>query len=188
MGTRRVGGRRVIYSLGERRIETASEDFFVAPDASVIGTVRFGVGASVWFNCVLRGDSDWIELGDGANVQDGTIMHTDEGEPLTLGAKVSVGHRAMLHGCTVGESTLIANGAMVLDRARIGRHCIIAAGALIAPGKVIPEGSVVMGSPGQIVRQVTGRDLQMIESIAQHYIERIRQYKRELARDERHTR
>ncbi|HEX4151865.1 MAG TPA: gamma carbonic anhydrase family protein [Steroidobacteraceae bacterium] len=177
----------MIYTLGDRRIETASEDYYVAPDASVIGTVRFGVGASVWFNCVLRGDSDWIELGDGVNVQDGTIMHTDEGEPLTLGRRVSVGHRAMLHGCSVGESTLIASGAMVLDRARIGAHCIIAAGTLVPPGKIIPDGSVVMGSPGQIVRKVNDRDRQMIESIAQHYIERIRQYQRELGVDERST-
>jgi carbonic anhydrase/acetyltransferase-like protein (isoleucine patch superfamily) len=178
----------MIYTLGDRRIETASEDYYVAPDASVIGTVRFGVGASVWFNCVLRGDSDWINLGDGANVQDGTVIHTDEGEPTTLGVKVSVGHRAMLHGCNVGDSTLIANGAMVLDRARVGCHCIIAAGALIPPGKVIPDGSVVMGSPGQVVRQVNERDLQMIESIAQHYMQRIRQYRRELGTDPRSTR
>jgi carbonic anhydrase/acetyltransferase-like protein (isoleucine patch superfamily) len=175
----------MIYTLGERRIETAGEDYYVAPDASVIGTVRFGVGASVWFNCVLRGDSDWINLGDSVNIQDGTIIHTDEGEPVTLGPKVSVGHRALLHGCTVGASTLIANGAMVLDRVKIGSHCIIAAGALVPPGKVIPDGSVVMGAPGQIVRQVSDRDLRMIEGIADHYMARIKQYKSELKPDER---
>jgi carbonic anhydrase/acetyltransferase-like protein (isoleucine patch superfamily) len=175
----------MIYTLGERRIETAGEDYYVAPDASVIGSVRFGAGASVWFNCVLRGDSDWINLGEGVNIQDGTIIHTDEGEPVSLGARVSVGHRALLHGCTIAESTLIANGAMVLDRVKIGRHCIIAAGALVTPGKVIPDGSVVMGSPGQIVREVTDRDLQMIEFIAEHYRARILQYKRELKIDPR---
>lgn len=175
----------MIYALGKRRIETAGEDYYVAPDASVIGTVRFGAGASVWFQCVLRGDSEWIELGDAVNVQDGTIMHTDEGKPLVLGAGVSIGHRALLHGCTVGESSLIANGAIVLDRARIGRHCIIAAGALIPPGKIIPDGSVVMGSPGQVVRRTTERDLAMIDSIARHYVKRIRQYKRELEPDPR---
>jgi carbonic anhydrase/acetyltransferase-like protein (isoleucine patch superfamily) len=175
----------MIYTLGERRIETAGEDYYVAPDASVIGTVRFGIGASVWFNCVLRGDSDWIDLGDGVNVQDGTIIHTDEGEPVTLGPRVSVGHRALLHGCTVGASTLIANGAMVLDRVKIGTHCIIAAGALVTPGKVIPDGAVVMGSPGQIVRQVNDRDLQMIEFIADHYMGRIKQYKSDLKVDPR---
>ena len=173
----------MIYTLGERRIETAGDDYYVAPDASVIGSVRFGAGASVWFNCVLRGDSDWINLGEGVNIQDGTIIHTDEGEPVTLGARVSVGHRALLHGCTIAESTLVANGAMVLDRVKIGRHCIIAAGALVTPGKVIPDGSVVMGSPGQIVRQVNDRDLKMIDFIAEHYRARIKQYKRDLKVD-----
>jgi carbonic anhydrase/acetyltransferase-like protein (isoleucine patch superfamily) len=175
----------MIYTLGDRQIETAGDHYYVAPDAPVIGTVRFGIGASVWFNCVLRGDSDWIILGDGVNVQDGTIIHTDEGEPVTLGARVSVGHRALLHGCTVGESTLIANGAMVLDRVKVGSHCIIAAGALVTPGKVIPDGSVVMGSPGQIVRQVNDRDLEMIDFIAAHYMARIDQYKRDLKVDPR---
>jgi carbonic anhydrase/acetyltransferase-like protein (isoleucine patch superfamily) len=175
----------MIYTLGERRIETAGEDYYVAPDASVIGSVRFGAGASVWFNCVLRGDSDWIDLGEGVNIQDGTIIHTDEGEPVSLGARVSVGHRALLHGCTIAESTLIANGAMVLDRVKVGRHCIIAAGALVTPGKVIPDGSVVMGSPGQIVREVNDRDLKMIEFIAEHYRTRIQQYKRDLKVDPR---
>ena len=175
----------MIYTLGARRIETAGEDYYVAPDASVIGSVRFGAGASVWFNCVLRGDSDWINLGEGVNIQDGTIIHTDEGEPVSLGARVSVGHRALLHGCTIAEATLIANGAMVLDRVKVGRHCIIAAGALVTPGKVIPDGSVVMGSPGQIVREVTERDLKMIEFIAEHYRARIQQYKRDLKVDPR---
>lgn len=175
----------MIYSLGDRRIETANDDFYVAPDASVIGSVRFGAGASVWFNCVIRGDSDWIDLGAGVNIQDGSIIHTDEGVPVMLGAKVSVGHRALLHGCTVGESSLIANGAMVLDRVEIGRHCLIAAGALVTPGKVIPDGSVVMGSPGKIVREVNEQDLEMIEHIARHYMARIRQYKRDLKVDPR---
>lgn len=175
----------MIYTLGDRKVETVGEDYYVAPDASVIGTVRLGAGASVWFNCVLRGDSDWISLGEGVNVQDGSIIHTDEGVPVTLGANTSVGHRALLHGCTIGESTLIANGAMVLDGVRIGRRCLIAAGALVPPGKVIPDGSVVMGSPGQIVRQVNERDIQLIEWVARHYRERIRQYRRDLKTDPR---
>ena len=110
----------MIYSLGEKRIQTVGDEYYVAPGACVIGNVRFGIGASVWFNCVLRGDSDWIILGDGTNIQDGTIIHADEGEPATLGSNVSVGHRALLHGCTVGDSTLIANGAMILDRVTVG--------------------------------------------------------------------
>lgn len=175
----------MIYALGGRQIETCGEDYFVAPGACVIGTVRFGKHASVWFNCVLRGDSDWINLGESTNIQDGSIIHVDAGEPVTLGERVSVGHRALLHGCTVGDSTLIANGAMVLDRARIGRHCIIAAGALVPPDKVIPEGSVVMGVPGKIVRQVDAEDIARINHTAQHYVERIEIYKRDLRVDAR---
>ena len=177
----------MIYSLGDKKIQTANDEYYVAPGACVIGNVRFGVGASVWFNCVIRGDNDWITIGDGTNVQDGTIIHTDEGEPVSLGSRVSVGHRALLHGCTVGDSTLIANGAMILDRVSIGRHCLIAAGAMVPPGKVIPDGSVVMGMPGKIVRDVTERDRAMMEEIAEHYLARGRLYRRELARDPRST-
>jgi len=175
----------VIYSLGNRVIQTVGDEYYIAPGASVIGSVKLGAGASVWFNCVLRGDSDWISLGDGTNVQDGTVIHTDEGEPVHLGKSVSVGHRALLHGCTIGDSTLIANGAMVLDRARVGRHCVIAAGALVTPDKTIPDGKVVMGVPGKIVRDVNAEELELIEFIARHYVERSHLYKRELKIDPR---
>jgi carbonic anhydrase/acetyltransferase-like protein (isoleucine patch superfamily) len=175
----------MIYSLGDRRIETVGDDYYIAPGACVIGSVRLGRGASVWFNCVLRGDADWIELGEGSNVQDGSVIHTDEGEPTTLGKQVSVGHCALLHGCTVGDATLIANGARVLDRARVGRNCVIAAGALVPPDKVIPDGSVVMGMPGKVVRQVGDDDLKMIADAAAHYRDRIALYKRHLQADER---
>jgi carbonic anhydrase/acetyltransferase-like protein (isoleucine patch superfamily) len=175
----------MIYSLGEKAIQTTGDDYYVAPGASVIGNVRFGAGASVWFNCVLRGDNDWIMLGEGTNIQDGSIIHTDAGQPVEVGRQVSVGHRALLHGCTVGDSTLIANGAMILDRVRIGSHCLIAAGALVPPGKIIPDGSVVMGMPGQIVREVTERDRAMIAEIAEHYVARGRTYRRQLALDPR---
>jgi carbonic anhydrase/acetyltransferase-like protein (isoleucine patch superfamily) len=177
----------VIYSLGEKKVQTADEEYYVAPGACVIGSVRLGVGASVWFNCVLRGDSDWITLGHATNIQDGTVIHTDEGEPVSLGDSVSVGHQALLHGCTVGDFSLIANGAMILDRVVIGRHCLIAAGALIPPGKVIPDGSVVMGMPGKIVREVNEQDLKLIEWTAEHYVARARLYRRSLALDQRST-
>jgi carbonic anhydrase/acetyltransferase-like protein (isoleucine patch superfamily) len=175
----------VIYLLGEKKVQTVNEDYYVAPGASVIGNVRIGIGSSVWFNCVLRGDNDWINIGNGTNIQDGSIIHTDEGEPVTLGSNVSVGHRALLHGCTVEDSTLIANGAMILDRVRIGRHCLIAAGAMLTPGKIIPDGSVVMGMPGKIVREVNERELALIEDIAKHYSARGQYYRRELALDPR---
>ena len=136
---------------------------------------------------VLRGDSDWIILGDATNIQDGTVIHTDEGEPVRLGANVSVGHRALLHGCTIADSTLIGNGAMILDRVAIGQHCLIAAGALVPPGKLIPDGSVVMGMPGKIVREVNERDLALIKFTTGHYVARAHAYRRNLKVDRRST-
>jgi carbonic anhydrase/acetyltransferase-like protein (isoleucine patch superfamily) len=170
----------LIYRLGQRRVELLG-DVYVAPSADLIGSVRLGHEASVWFGCVLRGDSDWIEIGAGTNVQDGSIIHTDAGFPTRVGSGVTIGHRAFLHSCTVGDESLIANGAMVLDRASIGRHCVIAAGALVPPDKQIPDGSVVMGSPGRIVRTVADRDLQMIARAAENYRRRAREYRLDLA-------
>jgi carbonic anhydrase/acetyltransferase-like protein (isoleucine patch superfamily) len=170
----------VIYSLGDKKMQSVDGDYYVAPGAQVIGSVRFGRGVSVWFNCVVRADNDWIDLGDGTNIQDGTIIHTDKGVPVTLGSNVSVGHRALLHGCTVGDTTLIANGAIVLDRVSIGRECLIAAGTLVPPGKVIPDRSVVMGAPGKIVREVNAQDLEINRYIAEHYQVRGRYYRRNL--------
>jgi carbonic anhydrase/acetyltransferase-like protein (isoleucine patch superfamily) len=175
----------LIYTLGDKRIETVGDEWYVAPGASVIGQVRLGAGASIWFNCVIRADSDVISLGDRTNVQDGSIIHTDAGVPVRLEADVSVGHGAMLHGCTVGEGSLIANGAIVLDGVRIGRRCVIAAGALVPPGKVIADGSVVMGTPGKIVRQIDERDLKMMAETSEHYVHRGREYRRALGVDPR---
>ena len=174
----------MLYVIEERRM-VADGDWYVAPSAAVIGSVRLGHEASIWFHCVVRGDCDWINIGAGSNVQDGTIIHTDTGFPTHIGANVSIGHRALLHSCTVGDNCLIANGAMVLDRVRIGRNCVIAAGALIPPDKEIPEGSVVMGSPGRIVRVVTERDLQMIARTAESYRQRAGTYRSSLVGDAR---
>ena len=173
----------MIYTLGERRIETLGDDYFVAPSADVIGTVRLGRWASVWFNAVLRGDNDWIELGDGTNVQDGSVLHTDEGFPLVIGANCTIGHRAFLHACTVGDNSLIANGAMVLDGAKIGSFTIVAAGAFVPPRKIIPDGVVVMGSPAQVVRELTDRDRAYITGGAQHYRDNAQRYRTELKAD-----
>jgi carbonic anhydrase/acetyltransferase-like protein (isoleucine patch superfamily) len=169
----------LIYSLAERRLVTEG-DFYVAPSADVIGSVRLGHESSVWFGCVLRGDNDWIDIGAGTNVQDGAIIHTDQGFPTQLAANVTIGHRALLHSCTVGEGSLIANGAMLLDRVRIGRDCVIGAGALIPPDMEIPDGSVVMGAPGRIVRKISERDRAMIARAADVYRRRARQYQHEL--------
>ena len=166
-------------------METDGDAWYVAPGAQVIGSVRLGRDASVWFNAVLRGDSDWIDIGAGTNVQDGTIIHTDAGAPTHIGRDVTIGHRALLHSCTVGDESLVGNGAMVLDRARIGRHCVIAAGALVPPDRDIPEGSLVMGAPGRIVRQVGERELAMISHAAAHYRERGIEYRKALRVDPR---
>ena len=170
----------MIYALGARRIETSGEEYFVAPSADVIGSVRLGRWASVWFNAVLRGDNDWIELGEGTNVQDGTVMHTDSGMPLVVGASCTIGHKALLHACTVGDHSLIANGAMVLDGAKIGSYTIVAAGAFVPPRKVIPDGVVVMGSPAKVVRELSDSDRQLLIAGALHYQENARRYRREL--------
>jgi carbonic anhydrase/acetyltransferase-like protein (isoleucine patch superfamily) len=175
----------VIYTLGDRRLETAGEDYYIAPDAQVIGSVRLGHATSVWFNCVIRGDSDWIVIGDGTNVQDGTVIHTDRGFPTEIGVNVTIGHRVLLHSCHIGDGCLLGNGAMVLDRARIGRNCLIAAGTLIPPDKEIPDGAVVMGAPGKIVREVSAKDLAMMQYGAEHYQVRLREYRLGLQVDPR---
>ena len=172
-----------MYALGERRVETAGDDYYVAPGAQLIGAVRLGAGASVWFNAVLRADDDRIEVGPGSNVQDGTVIHVEPGQPAILGRDVTLGHNVMLHGAYVGDESLVANGAIVLDRARIGSHCIIAAGALVPPEHVIPDGVVVMGVPGRIVRGVTARDLERIRFAAANYRERARLYRTRLHSD-----
>ena len=169
-----------IYTLGARRLVTADDDFYIAPGAQVIGSVQLGAGASLWFNCVLRADDEIIEVGAGSNVQDGSIIHCDPGSPTIIGRDATIGHMTMLHSCLIGDESLIGNGAIVLDRARIGRHCIVAAGSLVPPDREIPEGSVVMGAPAKIVRQVSAADLAMIAQGASHYQARMLAYKREL--------
>lgn len=175
----------MIYVLGEKRPVLEGDDWYIAPSAQVIGQVRLGRGASVWFNAVLRGDSDWITIGAETNVQDGTVIHANEGEPTHIGSGVTIGHMAFLHACTVGDETLIANGAMVMDGARIGRGCVIAAGALVVPGTEIPDGSVVMGAPGRIVRQAAAKDLDLVRRAGEMYRQRAQLYRRELEIDER---
>lgn len=169
----------MIYEYDGRRPEIAA-DAYVAPSADVIGSVRLGDRSSLWFQVVLRGDNDWIEIGADSNIQDASVIHTDRGVPTRIGERVTVGHVAFLHCCTVGDDSLIANGARVLDRVVIGRHCLIAAGALILPDRTIPDGSVVMGSPGKIVREVTERDLALIAQTARHYAARAASYRAKL--------
>jgi carbonic anhydrase/acetyltransferase-like protein (isoleucine patch superfamily) len=170
----------MIHTLGERRLRTVGDDYYIAPGAQVIGAVVLGAAASLWFNCVLRADDERIEIGAGSNVQDGSVIHADAGEPTLVGRDVTIGHMVMLHGCVIGEESLIGNGAIVLDRARIGTHCIVAAGALVPPDRAIPDGSVVMGAPAKVVRAVSAADLEMIRQAAAHYRARIERYRSEL--------
>lgn len=142
-----------IYILDGIEPEVAP-DAWIAPDAILIGKVRIGAGASVWYGATLRGDNELIELGDGSNIQEGSVLHTDMGFPLTIGANCTIGHRAVLHGCTIGDGSLIGMGATVLNGAIIGRGCLIGAGALITEGKEFPDGSMVVGAPGRIVRML----------------------------------
>jgi len=159
----------VLYQLDDRRVR-AEGAYFVAETAQVIGSVLLRRNASVWFNAVLRGDNDLITIGENSNVQDGSVLHTDPGCPLTIGANVTVGHKVMLHGCTIGDNTLIGINAVVLNRAVIGANCIIGANALITEGKVIPDNSMVMGSPGKVVRQLTEKEIAGLRMSAQGYV------------------
>lgn len=164
-----------IYALGERT-PRLGEGSWVAHNATVIGAVRAGRNVNIWYNVVIRGDNDPIVIGDGTNIQDGSVLHNDEGVPLTIGADVTVGHMVMLHGCTVGDCSLIGINAVVLNHAVIGKHCIIGANALIPEGKVIPDRSLVVGSPGRVIRELTDAEIANIKHNARHYVANARQY------------
>ena len=170
-----------LYALGGREPEYPADDSaWVAPGAFVIGTVRLQRDASIWFGAVLRGDNELIDIGEGSNVQDGAVLHTDPGSPLTLGRGVTVGHRAVLHGCTIGDYSLIGIGATILNGARIGRDCLVGAGALITEGKVIPDGSLVLGAPGRVARTLDVEAISALRAGAAHYVENARRYRRDL--------
>ena len=165
-----------IYSLGDRR-PSLGRDVWIADNATVIGDVRLGDNASVWWNVVLRADNDSITIGAGSNIQDGSVLHVDAGVPLNMGANVTVGHLVMLHGCTIGEESLIGIKSVILNRAVIGRHCIIGANSLIPEGKVIPERSLVMGSPGKVVRQLSDAEVAFLHGAAQGYVANAQRYR-----------
>ena len=151
-------------------------EFWVAPDANVVGNVTLEQGASVWFGSTLRGDNERIIVGAGSNIQENCVLHTDMGYPLTIGANCTIGHKAMLHGCTIGEGSLIGMGATVLNGAVIGKGCLIGAGALVTEGKEIPDGSLVMGAPGKIMRQLDDDARTKMLVTAKHYEENFKRY------------
>ncbi|WP_278438633.1 gamma carbonic anhydrase family protein [Pseudomonas oryzihabitans] len=167
------------YRLGEQRVE-AHPHSWVAPTAAVIGKVRLDEGASVWFGAVLRGDNELIHIGPDSNVQDGAVLHTDPGSPLTLGRGVTVGHQAMLHGCEIGDGSLIGIHAVVLNGARIGRNCLVGANALVTENAVIPDGSLVLGSPAKVVRTLSEAQQAQLAANAQVYVANARRYLEEL--------
>ena len=168
------------FALGDARVSTDGEHYWIAPSAVVIGKVRLERNASVWWNAVLRGDNEPITIGENANVQDGSVLHTDPGYPLTLGANVIVGHMVMLHGCEIGEGSLIGIGSIILNGARIGRNCLIGANTFIPERKTIPDDSLVMGSPGKVVRQVSAEQRAGIQRIPERYVANWKRYKAEL--------
>lgn len=166
----------MLYSLGTRTPILMGENF-VADDARVMGSVTLHPRANVWFGCVLRGDNDDLIVGENTNVQDGSVLHTDPGIKLRIGKDVTIGHMVMLHGCEIADNTLIGIKSVILNGARIGRNCIIGANALITEGKQIPDGSLVMGSPGKVVRPVTPQEIQVITLQAAHYVENARKFR-----------
>ena len=168
-----------LYALADTRPDVSS-DAWVAPDANVIGKVTLAAEASVWFGSTLRGDNEMITVGRGSNVQENCVFHTDMGYPLTVGEDCTIGHKVMLHGCTIGDNSLIGMGATVLNGAKIGKNCLIGAGALITENKVIPDGSLVMGVPGKVVRELDDAAIQALTASAKHYAENATRFRRDL--------
>ncbi len=166
----------MIYTLDGITPEIAP-DAWIAPDANLIGKVVIGAAASVWFGTTIRGDNEEIRLGDGSNIQENCVLHTDIGYPLVIGANCTIGHKAMLHGCTIGAGSLIGMGATVLNGAKIGRACLIGANALVTEGKEIPDGSLVMGAPGRVVRQLDDEARDRLLWSAAHYRENAARYR-----------
>jgi carbonic anhydrase/acetyltransferase-like protein (isoleucine patch superfamily) len=168
-----------IYDLDGVHPELSSESW-IAPSADLIGRVRLLYHASVWFGAVLRGDNEWITVGEGSNVQDGCVLHTDKGFPLIIGSHCTIGHKAILHGCTVGDGALIGMGAVVLNHAVIGKGCLIGANALIPEGKIIPDNSLVVGIPGKVIRVLDDTARRGLKKSAEGYVRNWQRFQREL--------
>ena len=168
----------MIIDLGDKKLKTAGDDFYIAPNAVVIGDVQLSKDTSIWFNATLRGDNEPIVVGEGSNIQDGSVIHTDPGYKCLIGKNVTVGHMVMLHGCEIGDGSLIGIGSVVLNGAKIGKNCIIGAKALITEGMEIPDGSMVVGVPGKIKKTLSDDEQKMVSIGAHHYIENYKKYKK----------
>ena len=168
----------MIIDLGDKKLKTSDDNFWIAPNASVIGEVNLERDVSIWFNAILRADNEPITIGEGSNVQDGAIIHTDPGYACNIGKKVTVGHMAMLHGCSIGDGSLIGIGSVVLNGAKIGKNCIIGSKALVTEGMEVPDGSMVLGIPGKIKKTLTDEEQSVVPLGAEHYINNYKKYKR----------
>jgi len=174
------GSDMAVYSLGERRVQVRGTDWYIADNATVVGSVLIEDKASIWFNVVIRGDSDLITIGEGSNVQDNSTLHTDPGIRLTLGRSVSIGHMVMLHGCSIGDGSLIGINSVVLNHAVIGKHSLIGAGSLIPEGKTIPDGVLALGSPAKVVRDLSQAEIDDLQDIADGYVRRAKLFRQQL--------
>ena len=170
----------MIYSLGDRAPVFEGNGHFVADNATLIGSVRLGDSASIWFNCVLRGDNDWLIVGERSNIQDGSVLHTDPGLELVVGNGVTVGHKAMLHGCKIGDNSLIGIGSTVLNGAKIGSNCIVGAHALVTENKVFPDGSLILGAPARVAREIDAQEIALISRSADIYVRNAARYSSDL--------
>ncbi|CAH1388282.1 gamma carbonic anhydrase family protein [Candidatus Nitrotoga sp. M5] len=171
----------MLYTLSGRTPELNGQQHYIAPNASVIGSVILENNVSIWFNVVIRGDNEPIHIGANSNVQDGVVMHTDPGAPLTIGNNVTVGHMAMLHGCIIGDGSLVGIHSTILNHAVIGRNCLIGANTLITEGKVIPDNSLVVGSPGKVLRSLREEEIAALHKNAARYVENLGRYRDGLA-------
>lgn len=168
-----------VYTLGEMR-PSLDPDCWIAPGAHVMGNVTVGAGVGIWFSATLRGDIEPITIGENTNIQENTVCHTDAGFPLTIGRDCTIGHKAMLHGCTIGDNSLIGMGATVLNGAKIGRNCLIGAGALVTEGKEIPDGSLVVGAPGAVRRELSAEEIAALTASAERYLANMRRFRADL--------
>ena len=171
-----------LYSIDGIQVELPPEgEYWIAPNAVIIGQVKLEKFASVWFGAMIRGDNDLIHIGARTNIQDGCVVHTDVGYPLVIGEGCTVGHMAMVHGCTIGPNTLIGIGSTILNGARIGANCIIGAHSLVPEGKEIPDNSMVMGTPGRVVREISTEQAEQLKKLSQHYVDNLKRYNKGFA-------
>ena len=168
-----------LYQLDAHCPEVA-DSAWVADNAQVMGAVKVAADASVWFGVTVRGDTETITIGEGSNIQDGSVMHADHGKPLTVGKHVTVGHMVMLHGCTIGDESLIGIGSIILNGAKIGKNCLVGAGSLVTEGKEFPDGSMIVGSPAKVVRSLTPEQMEFLRLSAKHYIDNAQRFKSDL--------